>query len=43
MKELSHDRFKIKEFTIDCLKMTIENKDESVKLPVKVFEFIQKL
>ncbi|MEW6999322.1 hypothetical protein AADZ86_16675 [Colwelliaceae bacterium BS250] len=41
MKELSHDRFKIKEFTIDCLKMTIENKDESVKLPVKVFEFLK--
>ena len=41
MPKLSSNRYKIQEFIIDCHKRTIESREQSIKLPVKVFEFLK--
>lgn len=41
MAESPYTRFKLNHFIIDCQKMTIDNGEKSVKLPVKVFDYLK--
>ncbi|CAM2867086.1 PD40 domain-containing protein [Shewanella amazonensis] len=41
MAESPHTRFKLNNFIIDCHNMTIDNGDKSVKLPIKVFDYLK--
>ncbi|WP_372872687.1 hypothetical protein [Shewanella sp.] len=41
MAEAPPTRFKLNNFIIDCQNLTIDNGEKSVKLPVKVFEYLK--